>query len=184
MRTPPARAFRSAPPRLYRQSPTRTSLLGGLAPATVSGYRPGGRRYAERLGAKTCLRADHLTDHRYPTCDVFDRARAPAIYGCYPALQTLSIPSSPLARLDRRQVASPLMAAFAPLCLQARRTQWCGIEIHSRLDDLCVDVQHDRTDGDLRPPEVERQDRIRRVLGRRKRGGTVDEKAEKVDVRR
>ena len=30
----------------------------------VSGYRPGGRRYAERLGAKTCLRADRLTDHR------------------------------------------------------------------------------------------------------------------------
>ena len=26
----------------------------GMAPATVSGYRPGGRRYAERLGAKTC----------------------------------------------------------------------------------------------------------------------------------
>ena len=30
----------------------------------MSGYRPSGRRYAERLGAKTCLRADHLTEHR------------------------------------------------------------------------------------------------------------------------
>ena len=29
-----------------------------MAPATVSGYRSGGRRYASRLGAKTCLRAD------------------------------------------------------------------------------------------------------------------------------
>ena len=44
-----------------------------MAPATVSGYRSGGRRYASkpltarRVIRKTCPRADPLTDHRSPT---------------------------------------------------------------------------------------------------------------------